>query len=163
MAVVQGAFAWRRFSRAERLALVLGRRVPGTLARLPLRERVLSYNSQTEFPTEMAGRWLYYLEQNDLTPIAAVAHRVDLLARLDLRPILPQIPTEILLLQGNEDRIVPRRNFDELKAALPRAEGVLMPTVGHQPHVTHAEAMAHVIGDWLLPCAPGGCPNEQKG
>jgi pimeloyl-ACP methyl ester carboxylesterase len=161
-AVVQGAFAWRRFSPAERLALVLGRRFPGTLARLPLRDRVLTYNNKTEFPTEIADRWPYYLEQNGLTPIAAMAHRVDLLARLDLRPILSQIPTEILLLQGNEDRIVPRRSFDELTAALPHAEGVLMPTVGHQPHFTHAEAMAHVISEWLLPCAPGGCPNEPK-
>ena len=57
---------------------------------------------------------------------------------------------------------MPRRFFDELKATLPHAEGVLMPLVGHQPHFTHAEAMAQVIGDWLLPCAPGGCPNEPK-
>ena len=47
-------------------------------------------------------------------------------------------------------------------AALPKAEGVVMPLVGHQPHFTHAEALAQVIGDWLLPCAPGGCPNEPR-
>jgi pimeloyl-ACP methyl ester carboxylesterase len=161
-AVVQGAFAWRKFSAAERLALVLGRRVPGTSARLPLREQVLAYNSKGEFPAVIADRWHYYLEQNGLTPIAAMAHRVDLLTRLDLRPILPGISTEILLFQGNEDRIVPRRFFDELKAALPRADAVVMPLVGHQPHFTHAEALAQVIGDWLLPCAPGGCPNEPR-
>ena len=57
---------------------------------------------------------------------------------------------------------MPRRYFDELKAALPHAEGVIMPLVGHQPHFTHAEALAQAIGDWLLPCAPGGCPNEPK-
>jgi pimeloyl-ACP methyl ester carboxylesterase len=161
-AVVQGAFAWRKFTPAERLALSLGRRIPGTSARLPLRRRVLSYNSKAEFPAVIADRWPYYLEQNGLTPIAAMAHRVELLTRLDLRPILPEISTEVLLLQGNEDRIVPRRFFDELKAVLPRSEGVIMPQVGHQPHFTHAEALAQAIGDWLLPCAPGGCPNEPK-
>jgi pimeloyl-ACP methyl ester carboxylesterase len=161
-AVLQGAFSWRKFTQAERLALVVGRRIPGPAARLPLRQLVLSLNSKSEFPTEIADRWPYYVEQNGLTPIAAMAHRVDLLTRLDLRPILKEIPTEILLLQGNEDRIVPRRFFDELSANLPHAEAVLMPLVGHQPHFTHAEAMAHVIGDWLLPCAPGGCPNEPK-
>jgi pimeloyl-ACP methyl ester carboxylesterase len=160
--VMQGAFAWRKFGPAERLALILGRRIPGPAARLPLRRLVLSHNSKSEFPTEIADRWPYYLEENGLTPIAAMAHRVDLLTRLDLRPILPEIPTEVLVLQGNEDRIVPRRFFDELQATLPHAEGILMPLVGHQPHFTHAEAMAHVIGDWLLPCAPGGCPNEPK-
>jgi pimeloyl-ACP methyl ester carboxylesterase len=161
-AAVQGAFARRRFTAAERLALIVGRRIPGTSARLPLRERVLAYNSKGEFPAVIADRWSYYLEQNGLTPIAAMAHRVDLLSRLDLRPILPEISNEVLLLQGNEDRIVPRRFFDELTAALPGAEGVIMPQVGHQPHYTHAEALAQAIGDWLLPCAPGGCPNEPK-
>lgn len=161
-AVVQGAFARRSFTTAERLALTLGRRIPGPSARLPLRRTVLAYNSKGEFPSLIADRWPYYVEQNGLTPIAAMAHRVDLLTRLDLRPILPEIRSEVLLLQGNEDRIVPRRFFDELKAALPRAEAVIMPQVGHQPHFTHAEALAQAIGDWLLPCAPGGCPNEPK-
>jgi pimeloyl-ACP methyl ester carboxylesterase len=161
-AVVQGAFAWRKFSFAERLALGLGRRIPGTTARLPLRQTVLRYNARSEFASDIADRWPYYIEQNGLTPIAALAHRVALLTRLDLRPILPEIPSAILLLQGNEDRIVPRPFFDELQAALPGAEGVLMPLVGHVPHFTHAEALAHTISEWILPCAPGGCPNEAK-
>ena len=161
-AVVQGAFARRQFTTAERMALILGRRIPGTAVRLPFRREILSYNSKGEFPAIIADRWDYYLEQHGLTPIAAMAHRVDLLTRLDLRPILPSISTEILLLQGNEDRIVPRRFHDELKAALPKAEGVIMPLVGHQPHFSHAEALAQAIGDWLLPCAPGGCPNEPR-
>ncbi len=110
----------------------------------------------------MDDRWTFYLEQNGLTPIRAMAHRVKLLADLDLRPILPAISAEVLLIQGNEDRIVPRRNYEELKNALPRAEGVVLPIVGHQPHLTHAELLARLIGDWLLPCAPGGCPQERS-
>ncbi len=158
-AAVQGGFARRAFSPAERWALRLGRLVPGTAARLPMRRRILAYNSRLEFPALLDDRWDYYLEQNGLTPIRSLAHRVTMLAGLDLRPILPAIPTEILLLQGNEDRIVLRRELEVLKAALPRAEAVILPTVGHQPHMTHAEAMAQVIHQWLLPCAegPGGC------
>ncbi len=161
-AVVQGAFARRRFTAAERIALTLGRLVPGTVGRLPLHHTILSYNNQSQFPAVIEDRWTYYVEQNALTPIAALAHRLDLLAQLDLRPSLSEIPNEVLLLQGNEDRIVHRRHFDELSQALPRAEGVIMPLVGHQPHFTHAEALASVINDWLLPCAPGGCPNEPR-
>jgi pimeloyl-ACP methyl ester carboxylesterase len=159
-AAVQGAFASRAFTVAERMALRLGRLVPGTTSRLPLRNAVLAYNNKPEFSDVIADRWAYYLEQNGLTPIAALAHRLDLLAGLDLRPLLPGISTEVLVLHGNEDRIVPRRSFDELCAGLPRATGVIMPQVGHQPHYTHAEALAQAIGDWSLPCAPGGCPNE---
>ncbi len=135
-AVLQGGFAHRRFSTAERLALRFGRFVPGTASRLPLRQTILNYNSGSQFPPEIRDRWTYYLEQNGLTPIGPLAHRLDLLARLDWRPKLASIPTEILLLQGNEDRIVPRSSFDELCAGLPHARGVVMPLVGHQPHFT---------------------------
>jgi len=156
-AVVQGAFARRRFTIVERMALLLGRQLPGTTSQMPLRERVLTYNSRSHFPEILADRWPFYFEQNGLTPIAALAHRLDLVARLDLRSILPQIRSEVLLLQGNEDRIVPRSAFEELLAAIPNGQGLIMPLVGHQPHYTHGEALAQVVGDWLLPCNPGGC------
>jgi pimeloyl-ACP methyl ester carboxylesterase len=159
-AVVQGAFAHRRFTGAERLALFLGRHVPGHAVRLPLRERVLTYNSRMDFPRVIEDRWPFYLEQNGLTPIRALAHRSSLLTRLDLRPILDQITGEVLLIQGREDRIVPYRYFEELKAALPRCESTVMPTVGHIPHLTHAEALARLIGDWLLPCTEGSCSEQ---
>jgi pimeloyl-ACP methyl ester carboxylesterase len=161
-AAVQGAFACRDFSPGERWALRLGRLVPGNVARLPFRRPILTYNSKAEFPSLMEDRWTFYLEENGLTRIRSLAHRVALLIDLDLRPVLGEIPTEVLLIQGNEDRIVARRYFEMLQAALPRAEGAIMPTVGHQPHLTHVEALASLIGNWLLPCAPGGCSEEQQ-
>jgi pimeloyl-ACP methyl ester carboxylesterase len=160
--VVQGAFAHRRFTMAERLALRFGRLLPGHVSRLPFYRSVMTWNNRCQFPSVLDDRWEYYLAENGLTPIASLAHRVDMLATLDLRPILPQIPNEILLLQGNEDRIVPRACYDELLAQLPHATGVIMPMIGHQPHYTHAEIFAQAIGDYLLPCAPGGCPNEPR-
>lgn len=149
---IQGGFAWRRFSPAEKLGLKLGRIVPGTVGRLPLHERVLTYNSRLSFPKEIDDRWVNYLEQNALTPIHSLAHRLDLVSRLDLRPILPAIQTPIVLVQGNEDRIVPRPYFDELQKALPNAQGVLVPLVGHQPHYTHPEAMAQVMAGFFIGC-----------
>jgi pimeloyl-ACP methyl ester carboxylesterase len=161
-AAVQGAFAFRGFSRSERWALRLGRLVPGTAARLPFRRMVLAYNNKAEYPAIMEDRWRFHLEDNGRTPIRSLAHRVGLLADFDLRPILAQIPTETLLIQGNEDRIVARRYFDELKTALPRAHGMILPTVGHQPHLTHADMMARLLVDWLLRCPPGGCTEIQR-
>ncbi len=73
---------------AERLALRLGRLVPGNVARLPLRRPILTYNSKAEFPALLEDRWSFYLEENGLTPIKSLAHRVTLLTDLDLRPIL---------------------------------------------------------------------------
>lgn len=159
-AAIQGGFARRGFTAAERLALGVGRRLPGTAHRLPFHGRILAWNNLSHFPSVIADRWPFYLEQNGLTPIAALAHRLDLIARLDLRPLLSEIPTEVLLIQGNEDRIVGRRHFEELKAGLPSARGLVLPIVGHQPHYTHAELLAQVVGDGLLPCAPEGCPSR---
>ena len=159
-AAVQGAFAHRRFSAAERLALSLGRLVPGKAERLPLRREVLTYNGKPEFPAALADRWPFYLEKNGETPIRSLAHRVGLLTRLDLRPILSGIPTEVLLIQGREDRIVPHQAFELLRASLPRAEGCVVPTAGHILHLTHGELLAQLIGNWLLPCKPEGCSNQ---
>jgi pimeloyl-ACP methyl ester carboxylesterase len=161
-AAVQGAFARREFTIAERLALRFGRMLPGRVERLPLRKALLAYNNKRHFPELLADRWRFYVEQNGLTPIAPLAHRLALAAALDLRPSLAAITTEVLVLHGNEDGIVPRRYFDELCAGLPHAQGVIMPMVGHQPHYTHAEALAQAVGDWFLPCAPGGCPKEAR-
>jgi pimeloyl-ACP methyl ester carboxylesterase len=159
-AVVQGAFARREFTSAERLALFLGRLIPGTASRLPLRESVLAHNSKLDFPRIFEDRWIYYLEQNGLTPIMALAHRTRLVSLLDLRPRLGELSNELLLLHGKEDRVVPKRYFEELKMQLPRAESLVMPTVGHIPHLTHGELLARVIDEWLLPCNPAGCPRD---
>ena len=85
-AAVQGAFAHRSLSVAERLALALGRLVPGNASSLPFRRTILTYNGKPEFPAILADRWPFYLEKNGDTPIRSLAHRVGLLSRLDLRP-----------------------------------------------------------------------------
>lgn len=159
--VLQGGFAHREFTTVERAGLALGRLFPGRVGSLPFHDRALAWNSQAQFPTVVMDRWPIYVEENAQTPIAALAHRLDLLARLDLRPVLPEIKNEVLLLHGNEDRIVTRRYYEELVAGLSNATGAIMPQVGHQPHITHAEALGAAIGEFLLPCNPTGCPNEQ--
>src|SRR5262249_480564 len=161
-AAAKGGFAHRDFTLAERWALRLGGLFPGKVERLPLRRLVLTYNNQAEFPAILSDRWPFYLEKNGATPIRSLAHRIALLTKLDLRPVLADLSTEILLIQGNEERIVSRREFDFLKGALSRAEGLILPTVGHLPHLTHAELLGRAIADWLLPCAPAGCTDQQR-
>lgn len=156
-AVLQGGFAHRRFTFAERTALLLGRRFPGTLAQLPLHETILSYNCRSDFPALISDRWDFHLEQHRLTPIRALAHRTTLLTRLDLRPILPSISTDVLLVRGREDRVVPESHLQVLRSGLPRVETAVLPTVGHIPHMSHVDQFARLVGDWLLPCAPEGC------
>ena len=162
-AALQGGFSRRRFSVAEKLALKLGRLFPGTSGSLPLHETVLTYNNRLHFPKEIDDRWQHYVEQNARTPIRSLAHRLDLVTRLDLRPILPQIQTPVLLAQGNEDRIVPRPYFEELQKALPQAQGAILPLVGHQPHYTHPEALAQLFANFFLGCEEHGeCAGDRE-
>jgi pimeloyl-ACP methyl ester carboxylesterase len=161
-AAVQGAFPYRDFTRGERWASRLGGLMQGNVARLPFRRPILTYNTKAEFPALLEDRWRFYLEENGRTPIKSLAHRVKVLFDLDLRPILGDVSTEILLIHGNEDRVVSRRYFDLLQVGLPRAEGAILPAVGHEPHLTHAESMASLINDWVLPCAPAGCSEEHR-
>ena len=46
------------------------------------------------------------------------------------------------------------------KRRLPHAEGCIVPTAGHVLHLTHAELLAQLIGNWLLPCKPEGCTGQ---
>lgn len=160
-AAFQGAFARRELTGPERWALALGRRLPGPTGNLPLRETIMKWNHGLEFPAVIADRWPLYLAENARTPIASLAHRVDLVGGIDLRPVLPKIATETLLIHGKEDRVVPFRYFEELIASLPSATPLNPPCVGHQTHYTHPEMMAAAIEQFLLPCAPEGCPNEK--
>jgi pimeloyl-ACP methyl ester carboxylesterase len=148
-AALQGGFAHRPFSLVERVALEVGQRFPGRVSVLPFRETILAIKGRGEFPRDRPDIWSYYIEQNGLTPIGPLAHRLHLLTTLDLRPILGEITTPTLLLHGEVDRIIDERQYVELRLALPHCSGVLMPNVGHQPHLTHADEMAELIADWF--------------
>jgi pimeloyl-ACP methyl ester carboxylesterase len=150
-AALIGGFAHRSLSVMERLALLVASRVPGHVQRLPFREAILTYNSKLDFPGAVVDRFPFYLEQNGLTPIRSLAHRCRLLTSLDLRSILPEIMSEVLLIHGNDDRIVARSQFDLLKSSLPAADSVILPAVGHQAPLTHPDVLARLVGDWLLP------------
>ena len=148
-AALQGAFARRRLLPAERVALAFGRRLGGRTSALPFHRIGLARNNRFTFPADQPDLWEHYVEENGRTPVASLGHRLDRLDRLDLRPLLPGIAAEVLVIHGTADRIVPMARHDELVAALPRARSVLVDGVGHQPHWTHPVELAGLVGDFL--------------
>ena len=106
--VTHGGFVHRKLGPLERLALSVGRRFPGTLAAVPFRRSVLAWKNHAAFQGEAEASWPIYLEQNGLTPTGPLAQRLDLVADLDLRPKLSGVTTEVLALQGSEDRVIGR-------------------------------------------------------
>jgi len=163
-AAVQGGFLKRRFTPVERLALTIGRRIPGRAERLPFREPILRWNNAPEFPAIIGDRLPILLDHDGETRIAALAHRVTLLTRLDLRPITPRIQTDVTGFHGREDRIVPVRELEELARFVPNFRAIELPTMGHQLQYTHGEMFARMITESFSGCsAAAGCSEAGAG
>ncbi len=149
-AALQGGFAHRPLRAVERLALMVGRRFRGRVGDLPLNRIAVHWTQRHFFRGLDNGAWETYTLENCVTPIAALAHRLDLLGSLDLRMHLDAIRPEVFLLHGACDPLVPVTSYHLLQDRLLKSRGRLFPEAGHQLHYTHAAEMARVIGNALL-------------
>jgi pimeloyl-ACP methyl ester carboxylesterase len=162
-AAIQGAAAFRPLAPAERLAYRVGGLFDFEIGRIPYFRRVMDWNHRYHFPLALTNRWEYFVREAAHASVNSIAHRARLVARLDLRPVLSQIDSALLILRGSEDRAVPAAHFEMLQSALPHARGVVMPVVGHQPHLTHAELLASTVGQFFAPiehAATPDCPGD---
>ena len=154
-AILQGGFARRKLSSAERFVVSWARYLPGRLGHLPLMERVCEYNHHAPYLEREPDVWRFFLERTGRVPLRAFAHRVRMLPPLDLRPLLPAIPTPLLLLCGDRDPLVGKTCERELLQGLPALARAEIEKCGHHPHLTHPEVAAEVVRQFLLP-APCG-------
>jgi pimeloyl-ACP methyl ester carboxylesterase len=149
--ILQGGLAYRPLRRAERFLSSWGRFLPGRMASIPLREKVLLRCAGTSFKEAFPDVWEHFLKCSGRAPLAAVAHQARLLHRLDLRPILPAIRQPILLICGDRDRVVPRVHEEMLLQGLPNAGRVVLSGCGHVPSYTHPAILAEVVRQFLTP------------
>jgi 3-oxoadipate enol-lactonase len=150
-AILQGGLAYRPLRRAERLLSYWGRFLPGRMAGVPLREKVLLKTAGTGFKESFSDVWDYFLECTGRARLATVAHQAYMLHRIDLRSILPHIRQPVLLICGEYDRVVPRPHEEMLLQGLPNAGRVTIEGCGHVPSYTHPEILAEVIRQFLTP------------
>jgi pimeloyl-ACP methyl ester carboxylesterase len=148
-AILQGGFARRPLARAEVLAASFARFLPGRLGLLPLVRRILANNAGAEFAQREPEVWDFFVAQNVKIPLRAFATRALLIHRLDLRPILPAIRQPVLLVCGDNDRLVGKTCEQELKQGLPQAARAEIEQCGHIPQLTHPEVFAEVVRQFL--------------
>ena len=74
---------------------------------------------------------------------------LDYLLRRDLRPLLPHLPAGAVVIQGQEDRIVPPAQGRFLKEQLSGARLNLLPGAGHLPFLTQAAAFNRILAECL--------------
>jgi 3-oxoadipate enol-lactonase len=152
-AILQGGLVYRPLRRAERFLAYWGRFLPGRMAGLPLREKVLLKTAGTAFKESFPDVWNFFLECSGRARLATVAHQAHMLHRLDLRSLLPTIRQPVLLICGDQDRVVPRPHEEMLLQGLPNAGRVVIEGCGHVPSYTHPEILAEVIRQFLTPPA----------
>jgi pimeloyl-ACP methyl ester carboxylesterase len=78
-----------------------------------------------------------------------LAAGLDYLLAQDLRPLLPRLPGGAVVIQGQEDRIVPPVQARFLHAQLPGARLHLLPGAGHLPFLTQAAAFNRILAQCL--------------
>jgi pimeloyl-ACP methyl ester carboxylesterase len=155
-AVLQGAFARRPLRRAEWLLARVTRHLPGSMARVPFRNRILRAINHDTFAGLPPEVWENFLESSGQAAIASFAYQALMLHRLDLRPLLPHVRQPVLLVHGEHDTVVPWAHAEELLRGLPNARCAVLEGCGHVPSYTHPEMLAEVVRQALTPPA---CPH----
>ncbi|HMP58429.1 MAG TPA: alpha/beta hydrolase, partial [Gemmatales bacterium] len=147
----------------------------GAMARLfPVGPRLVHWRARNEamrrlhyrgFEHVEPDRWQFFLDQTGQTPIVTMGHWGHVLHHLDLRPLVPRIRQPLLLVCGDDDRLVPHQVQMQLFDQLPNAVMFQITGCGHMPTLTHPEAFAQAVltfsgqGDLGTPIGHGlhGC------
>ena len=80
---------------------------------------------------------------------AALRSGLQWLADTDLRADLPAIAAPTLVLHGSHDRLVPPAAAKFLAERLPAARLTLIPSAGHAPFLSHADATWNALNEFL--------------
>jgi pimeloyl-ACP methyl ester carboxylesterase len=160
-AILAGGFAQRLLSPAERLLARLSRFLPGSMQSVPFR-KLLIKECLGPFGMSRPEFFEFMLRNTGVPPIRTVAQRALLLRKLDLRSLLPEIRSPVLLLCGKYDTIVDRRCEDVLLRGLPHCARAELQDCGHLTHYTHPEVAAELVRQFLTPRAASNCPISQR-
>jgi pimeloyl-ACP methyl ester carboxylesterase len=153
-AVLQGGLAHRPLRKVERFLARLGRFLPGTTGRLPLRAKVTRKVNGRGFVGKPEAMYRYFVETTGRTPVRAFAHQALILDGVDLRPRLAEVRQPVLLFCGALDVVAPAPYQDVLLRGLPNAGRVVVEGCGHVPGYSHPEVLAEVVRQFLTPPAP---------
>jgi pimeloyl-ACP methyl ester carboxylesterase len=148
--VIQNGFAYRPLNCYQRQLARTARFWPGWFADWPGIHRAVMWLFEGEMlgslPPEVAHLMLRHGGRN---PIRAVALRSLTIDRTDLRHLLPRIGVPLLLLTGDQDRLVPRSCWNEIESLARDVRRVEFAGCGHYPQYTHPGPMAEAIEHFL--------------
>ncbi len=148
-AVLQGAFARRRLTVAERLLAAVCRRSPGQVRHLPLRTVIQQQNHRPWFPPFDGTRWKFLLDNTGAVPLRLSALRGVVAGKIDLQSELSNISQPVLIIQTEGEGRVAAACHADLNAQLPHAQTVWLDNTGQLPFLTHPHRLAKIIRPFL--------------
>lgn len=134
-AVLQGTFAQRPLSAAERALIRVCRHLPGRVRHIPFAQQVMLRLFRVTIPADDFIRTL--------------AQRAGLLRDADYRQSLASVEQPVLVVTGDQDRLVPAAYGQELANALPHGRMHCLPGAGHLPFLTHSRALSKLVREFL--------------
>lgn len=71
------------------------------------------------------------------------------IGRADSRPLLESVDCPVLVMSGDEDRLIPPEHSDEIAAGVPRSSRVVVPECGHLSTVERPVETSRALVSWL--------------
>lgn len=148
--ILQGSFAYRPLSHAQRFLSRTARFWPGWFADWPaIFRHAMNWIVQPTVSLLPPDVSKFFFENGGRTPIRAAAQRSIMIDRIDLRPLLPTIQSPVLMIGGDRDTLVPLWCEKEIERSIPHVRRVEFSGSGHYPHYTHPVLMAETVKSFL--------------
>ena len=162
-AIVQGGFARRELSLAERLLIGLCRLHPGKVRHLPLRRFLQQQNHRPWFPPFDATRWEFLAQNTGNVRLSQLAGLAALVRDTDLRPALRDIVQPVLLVGTEGEGRILEQYGRELAKGLSGSKQEHLNATGQFPFLTHPHRLAKIIREFLAGVpASSGKPLESR-
>ena len=105
-------------------------------------------NQRDERARPLTRTLLASLRSQAIAPTAVLRRGLDWLREVDLRPLLPSLPTRSLLIHGEKDPLNPLAAAHWLAASIPRARLEVFAAAGHAPFLSDPDRFVRLVEDF---------------
>lgn len=141
--ILVSGFTRRPLNTFEQIVLTVARHFPGRMGWVPGMRTAVRFNHDIDLANREPGVIPFYLSQLSQLPIGTVAAQLALVASFDVTEYAKQIRLPVMMIHGQDDRLVHPRIAAELEKEISNVRLMLIPECGHLPHLSHPELLAH--------------------
>jgi pimeloyl-ACP methyl ester carboxylesterase len=158
-----GDLAHQPLLAGARIVAALGARTAAMSERLVVRKRLRwpVYYTFIRYPHRIPTDLLYEITRGSGRPGFIPALRA--IFDYDFRDRLPEIQCPTLVIWGEEDMLVPKRDADEYERLIPNARKIVLPDTGHSAMIERPSTFNDIVVDWLAEVDEAPAEEESLG